>query len=70
MTLVLGHISPISQPPLQVIIYTLNYFISVQQILIGLVVSVVYWTIWVLGLNPTVFRIIFFSFKLKRLALS
>ena len=48
----------------------LNYFSSIQQILSGLVVSVVYWTIWVVGLYPAIFRISFFSFKLKRLALS
>ena len=49
----------------------LNYLTPIQQILSGLVVSVVYWTIWVVGANPTVFRInSSFSFKLKRLALS
>ena len=48
----------------------LNYFTTIQQILSGLVVSVVYCTIWVVGSNPTIFRINFFSFKLKRLALS
>ena len=31
-------------------------------------VSVAYWTIWVVGSNPTVFLDNFFSFKLKRLA--
>ena len=34
-------------------LYVLNYFIYIQQILSDLVVSVVYWTIWVLGSNPT-----------------
>ena len=48
----------------------LNYFTSIQQILSGLVVSVVYWTNWVVDANPSVFCIIFFPFKLKRLALS
>ena len=35
----------------------LNYIISIQQILSGQVVSVIYWTIWVLGSNPTVFAV-------------
>ena len=38
----------------------LNYFTTIQQILSGLVVSVVYCTIWVVGSNPTIFRINFF----------
>jgi len=37
-----------------------NYFPSVHQILSVLMVSVVYWTIWVVGSNPTVFCINFF----------
>ena len=40
----------------------LNYFTSIQQILSGLVVSVVYWTVWVAGSNPTVFQVNFFFF--------
>ena len=48
----------------------LDYFTSIQQILSDLVVSVVYWTNWVVDANPSVFCIIFFPFKLKRLALS
>ena len=43
----------------------LNYFISIQQILSGPVVSVVYWTIWVVGSNPTVFRINFIFFQIE-----
>ena len=35
----------------------LNYFSSIQQILGDLVVSVVYWTIWVVGSNLTVLQI-------------
>ena len=36
--------------------YVLKYT-TIQQILSGLVVSVVYCTIWVVGSNPTIFRI-------------
>ena len=43
----------------------LNYFTSIQQILSGLVVSVVYWAIWVVSSNPNIFLINVFSFKLK-----
>ena len=43
----------------------LNYFTSFQQILSGLVFSVVYWTIWVVGSNPTVFHINFFFFQIE-----
>ena len=43
----------------------LNYFTTIQQILSGLVVSVVYCTIWVVGSNPTIFRINFFFFKIE-----
>ena len=42
-----------------------NYFTSFQQILSGLVFSVVYWTIWVVGSNPTVFHINFFFFQIE-----
>ena len=52
------------------ILYVLKLFLLFQQILSGLVVSVAYWTIWVVGSNPTVFRINFFSFRLKRLEIS
>ena len=48
----------------------LNSFISIYQILSGLVVSVVYWTIEVVVSTHTVIGIIFFPFELKRLALS
>ena len=51
-------------------LYVLKLFRLFQQILSGLVVSVAYWTIWVVGSNPTVFRINFFSFRLKRLEIS
>ena len=44
----------------------LNYFTSFQQILSGLVFSIVYWTIWVVGSNPTVFHISFqFFFQIE-----
>ena len=43
----------------------LNYFTSIQQILSGLVVSVVYWTNWVVDANPSVFCIIFFAFQIE-----
>ena len=46
----------------------LNHFMLTQQILSGLVVSIVYWTIWVVGSNPTLFHVNFFPLKLKRLA--
>ena len=36
-----------------------------QQILSGLVVSVVYYTFWVVGSNPTLFRINFFFFQIE-----
>ena len=38
----------------------LNYFRCIQQILSGLVVSMVYWTIWIVGSNPTFLRVNFF----------
>ena len=31
----------------------LNYFLTIQQILGGLVVSVVYWVFWIVHSNPT-----------------
>ena len=43
----------------------LNYFTNIQQILSGLVVSVVYCTIWVVGSNPTIFHINFFFFQIE-----
>ena len=48
----------------------LNYLPLIQQILSDLVVSVVYWYFWswVRILLPIITK--FFSFKLKRLALS
>ena len=38
----------------------LNYFHAIQQLLSGLVVSVVCWTFWVVGSNRTAFHINFF----------
>ena len=43
----------------------LNYFISIEEILSGLVVSVEYWTIYVVGSNSTVFRIYIFFFEIE-----
>ena len=43
----------------------LNYFTSIQQIISGLVVSVVYYTIWVVGSHPTVFHTNFFFFQIE-----
>ena len=43
----------------------LYYFTSIWQILSGLVVSVVYWTIWVVGSNTTAFRINFVFFEIE-----
>ena len=45
----------------------LNYFTSIQRILGGLVVSVVYWTIWIVGSNLTVLQIKFFPFQIEDL---
>ena len=43
----------------------LNYFRCIQQILSGVVVSMLYWTIWVVGSNPTVLRVNFFFFQME-----
>ena len=50
---------------LGLMLYVLKLFRLFQQILSGLVVSVAYWTIWVVGSNPTVFRINFFFFQIE-----
>ena len=43
----------------------LNYYASIQQILSGLVVGVVYWTIRGVGSNSTVIRLEFFFFQFE-----
>ena len=43
----------------------LNYYASIQQIFSGLVVGVVYWTIWVMGSNPTVICLELFFFQIE-----
>ena len=45
--------------------YVLKLFRLFEQIFSGLVVSVAYCTIWVVGSNPTVFRINFFFFQIE-----
>ena len=45
-------------------LYVLKLF-PIQQILSGLVVGVVYWTIWVVGSNPTVIHLEFFFFQIE-----
>ena len=42
----------------------LNYFLTIQQILGGLVVSVVYWDFWIVGSDPPALFIIFFFFQI------
>ena len=43
----------------------LNYYASIQQILSGLVVGVVYWTIRGVGSNPTIIRLELFFFQFE-----
>ena len=43
----------------------LDYYASIQQILSGLVVGVVYWPIGGVGSNPTVIRLEFFFFQFE-----
>ena len=42
----------------------LNHFLTIQQILSGLFVSVVYWVFWIVRSNPSALHINIFSFKL------
>ena len=43
----------------------LNYFTFIQQMPSGLEVSVVYWTTWVVGSNPTVLGINFSFYQIE-----
>ena len=43
----------------------LNYFLTIQQILGGLVVCVVYWDFWIVGSDPLALFIIFFFFQIE-----
>ena len=43
----------------------LNYFLTIQQILSGLVISLVYWVLWIVGSNPTALHIKIFVFQIE-----